>query len=821
MSYQEEDRRYALLDNLVRLLGISWRTAFRKIAKEEWKARECGVGRNGKPRREVLVESLPLEYQNQWRQLQAESEASEEREAHEVQIAESYDERTEKLQAALLRFSPPDFKPEHRQAIENRCVQMGRLCDEALRVMEDLKARRKMVWREAGGAIRFNQDLVALAAKTSSSDPVFVQMYPGSAVPLSVKSFVGIVRRYRKEGPAVFVHRGQNIRPDVDSRFVTVPPKAIDWLKRNLKNYSKASIAKLGEDWLTASKRLGFDLPFTTHRPGQADSCYMWLYRWTKRIPGPAATFISEGDRGIEAKYGYVLRDYSDLKPRDGFVMDWRPHDVECWLPARKAGGRPLLFRLSLCPVLDLASSAVFGFDLTDRPNARGVTRAYLNAIADGRWAEWKAEPGLQNLCGMQATRDERRPAFVYWDNGKDYRSYAVEGKEIIIRHFDLESGLVALLMTYRVGLAAEINIMVRHARKFNPKAKPVEPWFNYAVAAWEKSLPGYKGRSPSDRPSWYPAARRVHESFVRRQKPRPSDVRLLPASWREVFDRHEATYGFGTPFLSEIEFRAEFDKFLFEYLHRPHGRLANDLGDVSPIEFVNRYADTPHMLTGLSIAALLMESRVVGVRRGELAVAWRGERFIYREVESDLSDGHGLLRLPERSEVEFRWDPNCLGRALVISGGAPLCWVEEPQLLSWNATSEAFEAAYLEKKKARKVAREFLETRTQVGDWREQLSEGATLPAEASKILPFKPSGAIEQSESGGESCRQSQLPTAIVIQTRYDGRHASFPESSTSQITHRTTEENDSSWADPWEVLGLPDQVEDEDWKEAWETR
>ncbi|HVG20261.1 MAG TPA: hypothetical protein VNI02_14520 [Blastocatellia bacterium] len=604
---------------------------------------------------------------------------------------------------------------------------------------------------------------------------------------------------------------------------MTVPPKAIDWLKINLKSYTKASIVELGKAWLRASERLGFDLPFTTSEPGKAGSCYMWLYRWVKDISGPAMTLLTEGERGLEAKYGYIIRDYSDLKPRDGFVMDWRLHDVECWQPARKAGGKPLLTRLWLCPVLDLASCAVFGFELANRPSTRGVTRAYLNAIADGRWAYWKNEPGLDLLCGMQITRDEQRPAFAYWDNGKDYRAYAVEGKEVVITHFDLESGLAAVLATYKVGLAAEVNITVRHAKKYNAKAKPIEPWHHYAIAPWEKTIPGYKGSKPSDRPSWYQAARRLHDDFMRRREGKLSDLRVLPPSWKEVFERNKATYGFGTPFFSEAEFRAELLKCILDYLHRPHGRLTDDVGEVSPIEYINRYADSPQKLSDLSMAGLLMEPRILKLRRGELSVQFRGERFVYREVASELSDGSALLRVPDRTDVEFRYDPEGLGRGLVISGGAPLCWVEQPELLSWNATAEAFEAAYDQKKKAKKVAKEFFETRSRPPQWRDNVQSPTDLPV--GNVLPFTRAVGTEPELSGSAQLGMGAGDDAAVITsaTRYDRRHQVLPTApplpKNSTDDQGRDEAEQRPWVDPWETISQGDDPEEEDLIEPWE--
>ena len=113
-----------------------------------------------------------------------------------------------------------------------------------------------------------------------------------------------------------------------------------------------------------------------------------------------------------------------------------------------------------------------------------------------------------------------------------------------------------------------------------------------------------------------------------------------------------------------------------------------------------------------------------------------RGERFIYREAASELSDGSALLRLPDGTDVELRLDLEGLGRGLIISGGAPLCWVEQPELLSWNATQEAFDAAYDQKRRAKKAAKEFFETRARPSQWRDHVQSPGDLPG--GNVLPF-----------------------------------------------------------------------------------
>jgi hypothetical protein len=524
-------------------LGISEPTIYRKDKSGKWQSRVGQTtGREGRPSKEYLLESLPSDLQVRWHQLneKRESAANSLLEAiHPTVSLPSPDDRLEKLKAALSRFSPPQYTLDQRVAVENRCIELSRLCDQAIALVTKLKARGQTGNKgltvhspgstEAGTNRAYHPEIVALANRAVSSDPVYTSIYPSSKTPPSIRTLLRMIQAYKQEGPVSFIRQTQTLSPAVDERFVEIPQLALDWLQNNLKNYVKASVTTYGQKWLTWARREKVTLPFTDHRPGKPGTCYTWLYRWRQKVPSVSMTMAAKGERGFEATYAYIVRDYQELRPRDGWTMDWKIFDVECWVPARKGGGTPALVRRWVCPVFDLSSRAVFGFHIADRPSARGVTLAYLNGIGS---AEWKSEPGLEMLRGMQRSRDDMQ-AFVHFDNGKDYRAQSVEGHEVKISGFDLETGLVAVLETYKIGLAAEVGIKVRHAKPFNAKAKIVEPWFRYAAGRWEEGLPGYKGNKPGNNPHFYPAARRIHDAFCKGRPAKPEDVRQLPPVWR------------------------------------------------------------------------------------------------------------------------------------------------------------------------------------------------------------------------------------------------------------------------------------------------
>lgn len=596
-------------------LGVKRATIFRKLAKREWKSVLRGQGRNGRPIRYILLESLPEYLQEQWHKREQEKLASE---AEEVECSATIqDEKLNDYALALAHFSPPRYTLEQRQAIEQRALELARLCNQANQLIDKLKRRGQLTYTSTshqGAKPRrsYHPEFAALARQTASADPVYLKMYPSSSKPFANRTFHKLIKQYDKEGLIAFIRDRQTLSPEIDERFVYIPEPAMDWLHRNLKSYVKASVTDLGKKWLDAAKRHGWELPYKTHQANRRGTCYTFLYNWKCRVPATTMTLLTKGQRGLEATYAYILRDYSSLQPRTGWTMDWRQWDIAYWIPATRGGEPSRLVREWLCPVFDIASRAVFGYHVQDRPNARGITLAYLNAIGD---ADWKKENGFDLLKGMQRTTDPLNPAFVLWDNGKDFRSYSVEGKQVEIPSFNCETGLVSAITIYNVGLAKELQLRVRHAKPFNAKAKTIERWFK-EVATWEKTVSGYCGNEPKQRPHYFPAAVRIHAAFCKRQHPRPEDLKQLPPIWRETYDRYKAEYGYGTPFLKEEDFLALFQTWLLEYLNTPIKSLMDDIGMMSPVEHLKLYADSPHMASDVAIAALAMVPKLVTVSR-------------------------------------------------------------------------------------------------------------------------------------------------------------------------------------------------------------
>lgn len=147
----------------------------------------------------------------------------------------------------------------------------------------------------------------------------------------------------------------------------------------------------------------------------------------------------------------------------------------------------------------------------------------------------------------------------------------------------------------------------------------------------------------------------------------------------------------------------------------------------------------------------------------------WNNLSFVYREVASELSDGRELYRLPAKTKVELRYNPNQIGRALVVAKDKALCWVEEPDLCGYNATKADLDAANAHKKAVRQTANEFFTQRATSTDWRDEALRRQNIVNIRSVV-----NGPDVEEEREPEPPRKT---AEIVVPTRYDRKSDSAP--------------------------------------------
>lgn len=567
------------------------------------------------------------------------------------------------------------------------------------------------------------QQRAEICARAAATDPVWLSRYPSDRLPPSMRTFARWVARYKKEGLVAFLRRRPSLS-GADSRFAKVPSRALEWLKANLRNYTdgkKILISHLGKEWIEVGKREGWNLPWKNAGSRDKNSCYHWLRRWVASIPDVARLLVVNGERKLAQTVAPIVRRYDDLAPWEAFTADWRPFDVIV-----NRFGR--LVRLHLCPVVDLASRALAGFCIEERPSARGVRLAVLDAISRSKW---KKEIGVDDiLCGLPVSSAGRQ-AFIHFDNGKEFTAYDIEGKPTRVT-IELENQLITVFQMWNLGLAHEIQLKIRRARPFSPRGKLAE-WFYTFVARWEKTIPGYRGRTPDEKPHWFQAAWRAHHQLAKRGQPKLADIRQLPPKWVEYYEKT------GSIFPLEEDFREWFIAFVDEYLHTPQRGLRDAFGELSPIDFLRRNPHPIELPSDWALAQMLMDYKEVTVRHGVIEITWHGQRFKYVEPSGSTA----LLQLPHRAKVEFRFNSSEIGRGWVFYQGRFVTVVEQPELLSWRATTDELKRALSRQREHVRFAQEWV--------------NGASVQAAMRAI-----------SRSRSQFSRQSE--TKIVRLTRYD---------------------------------------------------
>lgn len=214
-----------------------------------------------------------------------------------------------------------------------------------------------------------------------------------------------------------------------------------------------------------------------------------------------------------------ILRNYDEIPPNFMWCGDHHIFDVFTKLPDG-AGGFTYMRPWITC-WLDLASRSLMGWCISFNPNSRCIAMALAHGIAD------KGDPDFPQ-CGL--------PGSVYIDNGKDYRAKYLRGEKVMISgdgkidypemmekfaslgidpfYIDLEydaeedawvkrRGQKEITVKgVRVGgVYSKLGIAQRYATAYHPWAKPIERFFGTVVRSFSRSLPGWCGSGPDERP--------------------------------------------------------------------------------------------------------------------------------------------------------------------------------------------------------------------------------------------------------------------------------------------------------------------------------
>jgi putative transposase len=351
--------------------------------------------------------------------------------------------------------------------------------------------------------------------------------------------------------------------------------------------------------------------------------------------------FKNEGEPFIE-------RDYASLRSNEAWNADHHQFDVIVNAGTR---AQPRLVRPWLTAFQDMRSRKIVGWSMfAHDPNSDTILAAFRSAVLD---------------FGV--------PEVLFFDNGKDFDSYALNGRTKKDR-WAKRRVRVELDPQQTAGLFAEMKIDVRHVWKYHGQSKPIERFFGFVetrTCVW----PTYCGNSPGERP-------RDHTS--------QEDLQLQ-------LERGKA------PLLAD--FAAWFGDFLTAY-HAGHEHRGDGMDGKTPDQVYAENLET-RRTASRELLDLLCLKKSKPVRVTQNGVTYNGVRY----GQYDLSRMIG-------AEVVLRVDERDATRVQVYTlDDRFVCLASANRKLPVVADAQAVREAIAEKRQDRKRLKEYVDRRPRMAD--------------------------------------------------------------------------------------------------------
>lgn len=197
--------------------------------------------------------------------------------------------------------------------------------------------------------------------------------------------------------------------------------------------------------------------------------CVNTVNKFIKSLPLPARVMAREGHEAWRKECEPKChRSWDDYKVGEMYVGDHRLMDVFV-----RWGN--LVRRLWFTAWYDPKSRTCVGWHVALEPDSNTIALSLRSAML---------------RFGV--------PRELYVDNGKDYKSHYLNGKTLTHKDVRLSNETIGAL---RPGFLNPLGVQIRHAQKYTPWAKPIEPWFGHTFPVWERTLPGYCGSDNKQKP--------------------------------------------------------------------------------------------------------------------------------------------------------------------------------------------------------------------------------------------------------------------------------------------------------------------------------
>jgi hypothetical protein len=337
------------------------------------------------------------------------------------------------------------------------------------------------------------------------------------------------------------------------------------------------------------------------------------LCRQIARIPELVKLMARRGEDAYRNAELISFRDFSALQPLDYVVMDHRLLDIFCLIPDRRGWK---LARPWLTAAIDMRTRKWLGWCIVETPSSDSIATVLKSVFID---------------YGL--------PRAVLWDNGKDFRSYWLEGRH----ERTMIGAAIDGLPTRWAGVMETLGIRVHHAIVKNARAKLIEPNFG-RVADFDRTLPEFCGHRPGTRPEQFEKMLEDHEAWLK--------GKLAAPPFRTI-EEIAALYDMALEDLNERELQGEGMRKI-----TPTGRGWMTPGEVWEllIPRVERRTVPAEVLQ-----LVFCKRRELTVRGGTIWLVFGGCPYRYRLTENRMA----LLGL-NGCKVQLAYDPLDLGQAAV-----------------------------------------------------------------------------------------------------------------------------------------------------------